>query len=115
MVGRNKDFVSRVKQRNQNVIFTPCFLHRETLLFKTLPADLVLVLNNELSMVNFIKMRPVQSYLFPLLCDEMGTEHATLLLHTEVSWLSRGKVLAHVYELKNLKNLNPEELKRVFN
>ena len=99
MVGRNKGLVNRVKERNQNVIFTHCFLHCMTLVFKTLPAYLVLV---------FVKMRPVKNCLFALLCDEMGTEHATLLLHTEVSWLSQDKMLACVYELQ-------QELKRVFN
>ena len=53
MIGQNKGLVNRVKERNQNVIFTHCFLHRETLVFKTLPADLVLVLNDMVSMVNF--------------------------------------------------------------
>ena len=96
MVRRNKGLVNRVKERNQNVTFKHCFLHRETLVFKTLPADLVLVLNGVVSMVNFLKMRPVKSCLFALLCDEMGTEHATLLLRTEVSWLSQRKVLACV-------------------
>ena len=100
MVGQNKALVNRVKERNQNVIFTHCFLHRETLVFKTLAADLVLVLNDVVRMVNFVKMRPVKSCLFSLLCDEMGTEHATLLFHTKVSWLSQGKVLTCVYELR---------------
>ena len=53
MVGRNKGLVNRVKEINQNVIFTHCFLHRETLVFKTFPANLVLVLNDVVSMVNF--------------------------------------------------------------
>ena len=53
MIGRNKGLVKRVKERNQNVIVTHCFLHRATLVFKNLPADLVLVLNDVVSMVNF--------------------------------------------------------------
>ena len=69
MVGRNKGFVSRVKERNPNVIFTHCFLHREALVSKTLPVDLAPLLNDVASMVKFVKMRPVKSRLFALLCE----------------------------------------------
>ena len=43
MVGRTKGFVGRVNERNPDVIVTHCFLRHETLVAKTLPADLASV------------------------------------------------------------------------
>ena len=100
MVGRNKGFISRVDERNQNVISKHYFLHRKALVSKTLPANLVTVLNDAVSMVNFVKIIPVKSCFFALLCEGMGAEDATLLLQTKVRWFSWDKVLARVYELR---------------
>ena len=66
---------------------------------KTLPLELKSVLDSETKAVNFIRGRAVNSQLFKAFCDDFGKEHRYLLSHTEVSWLSRGKVISRVAKL----------------
>jgi hypothetical protein len=73
----------------------------------SLPLELKSTLNDIIKMVNVVKSRPLQSRLFSILWDEMGSEHQSLLFRTEVRWLSRGRVVSRVHELK-------EELKVFF-
>jgi hypothetical protein len=38
--------------------------------------------------------------MFKKLCENLNKEHINLLLRTEIWWLSRGRVLSRVFELK---------------
>jgi hypothetical protein len=38
--------------------------------------------------------------MFKILCENLDKEHISLLLHTEIWWLSRGRVLSREFELK---------------
>ena len=101
MVGRYKGFVSKIRKKQPDIVVTHCFLHRETLVARMMPVDLTSVLSTVVSMVNFVKTKPRKTRMFAILHKEMGAGHTNLLLHTEVRCLSRGKVLARVYHLRN--------------
>ncbi|XP_075213885.1 SCAN domain-containing protein 3-like [Lycorma delicatula] len=71
MTGHIKGFVAHVKELNENILVTHCFLHREALVTKFLPSDLKIVLEQCVKMVNYIKSRPLKSRLFKELCQAM--------------------------------------------
>ncbi len=57
------------------------------------------VLDVAVKIVNFVKSRATNSQLFTALCEEVGADYHTLLMHTDVRWLSRGLVLMRLFIL----------------
>ena len=53
-------------------------------------------------MVNYIKIKPLKSRLFHQICEEMDAHFKTLLLRTQVCWLSKGRMLSRVFDLKDI-------------
>jgi len=100
LTGRQSGVVAKVKDVAPDVTWTRCFIHRDALATKSMPSKFKTVLEDSVNLINFIKARPLNSRLFSLLCDDMSSEHKQLLLHSEVRWLSRGKVLARLFELR---------------
>ena len=98
MTGKHTGLIAHIKRVCPSISWLHCSIHREALAAKNMPADLLAVLNDAVKLVNFIKARPLNSRMFTLLCNEMGSEHKSLLLHTEVRWRSRGKGL---FELRH--------------
>jgi len=85
---------------NKDLLITHCVLHRESLSAKNLPPELNNVMNNAVKIINVIRGRALHSRLFEALCDSIGSQHKHLLFHAEGSWLSRERVLAHLFELR---------------
>ena len=95
-----KGFVFIAQKQNSNIIHTHRFIHREALVAKTLGSELNSVLDMVVKMVNYIKMRPLKRRLFAKLSVCVEAQHYTLIQHTQVRWLARGKVLSRFYELR---------------
>ena len=93
MLGRQTGFRGKVAEMNSKKRHLHCMLHRYALACKTLPPGLRLVLDDVVRIINTIKSS------FPL-CQELVSDHETLLFHTEVRWLSRENVIRRVESLK---------------
>lgn len=100
MVGHVAGVVTRIKKVSKNCTSSHCVLHRHSLATKKMPALLKQVLDNAVKIINFVKARPLQCRLLKILCEDVGSIHKSLLLHTEVRWLSRGKALSRLLELR---------------
>ena len=85
--------VTRVQAVAPDTTWVHCSIHQEALAAKGMPNSLKDFLDTTVKIVNFVKAGPLNSCLFSELCNDMGSDHVTLLQHTEVRWLSRGKVL----------------------
>lgn len=100
MMGSKKGFVSCVNRQNPAIEIIHCCIHREALMARNIPDELLQTINECVKIVNIIKSRALNSRIFEILCAEMGSEYQSLLYYTEVRWLSRGKVLARLFELR---------------
>ncbi|XP_075034451.1 zinc finger BED domain-containing protein 5-like [Mixophyes fleayi] len=83
-----------------DTLWTHCIIHREVLASKQLSPPLNAVMESVLKVVNFIKTRPQKERFFKKMCEDMGSEHTSLLYYCSSRWLSRGNVLSRVFELR---------------
>jgi hypothetical protein len=66
-----------------------------------MPSKMKTVLDEAVKIANFLK--PIR--LFSALRKKMGSFHQHLLLPSEIRWLSRGKVLTRLFELRHMVRL----------
>lgn len=101
MTGKTAGVIARMKAVAPHCKSSHCILHRQALAMKGMPSNLKEVLDTVVKLVNFIKSRALNSRIFKIICNELGSVYECLLYHTEVRWLSRGKVLKRFFSLKN--------------
>lgn len=100
MVGSKRGLTTRIANvAGENYMSTHCVIHREALAAKDMSTELNQTLKEAVRIVNSIKANPLCCRIFTLLCTEMSSDHVNLLLHSEIRWLSRGRVLLRLYEL----------------
>ncbi|XP_023232148.1 zinc finger BED domain-containing protein 5-like [Centruroides sculpturatus] len=106
MVGNVNGFIALcIKDKSfPNFMSYHCIIHQEVLCGKILPFGHVMKIITKI--VNLIRAAPLQHRLFKALLE--NPEDPDLILHTEVRWLSKGKVLARfvnlIEEIKNYLN-----------
>ena len=109
MLGKQNGVVTRIKEKSPECISLHCIIHREALVSKKLFSKnsqntenhgLKVVIDNVVKIINSIKGKSKQHRIFSSLCDEMDAVHNVLIQHSEVRWLSRGKILTRFFELR---------------
>ncbi|XP_049816376.1 protein FAM200A-like [Schistocerca nitens] len=100
MSGGSRSIQAFVKQKSPHCVWTHDVRHREALASKEMNPILNATLTTVVIVVNCVKNEILKSRIFSALCKDMGAANSVLLFYCEARWLSRGKYLQLVYELK---------------
>ena len=84
MLGQKSGFRACVMEVAPHVKFLHFMIHRFELSCKILPAEFFDVLSLVIKMVNNVKGSALNSWLFKILCEDLGADHSVLLFHSNV-------------------------------
>jgi hypothetical protein len=84
MLGIHKGLAACIQKVAPLVKWTHCCIHREVLAASRMPSNKKTVLDEAVRIVDFVKTRPLNSQLLSALCNEIGSDHKHLLLHSEI-------------------------------
>ena len=79
---------------------TRYIIHKKMPAIGKLSPELNCVLQDVIKVINHIKVHALNLRLFDQLCEKMDAEHKRFLLYREIRWLSRGKTLTWVFDLR---------------
>lgn len=96
MMGKNVGLRGIISRMHPHIKTNHCIIHRQSLASKDLSPSFSDVMQVVISTVSYVKARDLNSRMFKQLCIAENSDHQTLLMHTAVRWLSRGKTLERV-------------------
>ena len=128
MIGKNKGFVARLRgHENRPIPNFHCILHQEALCAQLCGKQFGEVIDVVTSVIKIIAARALNDHQFKTLMDEAGNNYPGLVLHSNVRWLSGGKVLSRFstccseirpfLEIKNVMHpvlTNPDWLRKFY-
>ena len=99
MTGRRSGFIAHCKADPDFPTFLNyhCIIHQQAICAKVWGFDHVMA--PVVKIINSIRAKAKQHRSFKLFLEECSAEYGDLLLHTEVRWLSRGKILQRFLSL----------------
>ena len=99
MIGRHTGFIAHCKGDTEfsNFLHYHCIIHQQALCAKVIGFEHVMT--PVVKIINSIRSRAKQHRTFKVLLEELSTEYGDLLLHTEIRWLSRGRILLRFLSL----------------
>ncbi|CAK6440924.1 unnamed protein product [Pipistrellus nathusii] len=102
MTGRYSGLKEKIHEVAMNTLaFTHCFIHREHLAAEKLSPCLHKILLQSAQILSFIKSNALNSRMLTILCEEMGSDYVNLPLPAEIRWISRGRILTRLFELRH--------------
>ncbi|XP_050532632.1 protein ZBED8-like [Daktulosphaira vitifoliae] len=117
MVGKEKGFVKRIKDKNPEILSYQCIIHQTSLCGK-LSTTLKEVMDVMIKIINFMRSRSsLQNRQFKQFLSECDSAYTDLLQHNNVRWLSKSKLIERFWNIKVevitfLEKLDSEESKQ---
>ena len=99
MTGRHAGFIAQCRNGPDFPTFLHyhCIIHQQAISAKVTGFDHVMT--PVVRIINSIRSKAKQHRMFKMLLDELSAEYGDLLLHTEIRWLSRGRILKRFLSL----------------
>lgn len=102
MLGRNIGFIQLLKKHLENVslLIFQCIIHQESLPVK-FAENVIYVMKQVVKIMNFIMSNELNRRMFQEFLKELILQYGYVLYHTEVRWLSKGKVLERFFSIRH--------------